>query len=227
MQQVPPLLLGVLSIVLLVSGARILLAGIASYQTEAFISSWDKRDTEPSARAWEVAHSAAQRAISLYPVADGDRLDRLARIYSWKQFRQPYADPAAQESRRAALAAFRAAVAARPSWPYTWSGLAYSKLYLQEFDGEFDQALDQAFQLGPWRIGVNRELVEIGFSAWPHLSQVQRLAILESARRSVAFGNAEAQNLFELAQEAGLLRELCDSLSEALIGSRKLLQCRH
>lgn len=225
MHRAATLLWGLLSIVLLVSGACMLLAGIASYQAEAFIDSWDGRSTEPGASAWKIAHSAAKRSISLYPVADGARLDRLARIYSWKQFHQPYADPAAQESRHAALDAYRAAVAARPSWPYTWAGLAHSKLELQEFDGEFDEALVQAFQLGPWRIGVNLELVEIGLNAWPYLNQVQRLAVLESARRSVSFGYAEAQNVLELAQGAGRLRVLCDGLSPELRSTRKLSQC--
>ncbi|MFC5694235.1 hypothetical protein ACFPU0_01530 [Pseudomonas sp. GCM10022186] len=224
MQQVPALLL-VLSFGLLVAGARMLLAGIASYQAEAFIGSWDKRGNEPGAAAWDVAHNAAQRAIELYPVADGDRLDRLGRIYSWKQFRQPYADSVAQHSRRAALDAYRAATGARPTWPYTWARLAHSKLYLQEFDDEFDRAMVQAFQLGPWRIGVNRELAEIGLNAWPHLSPAQRRATLESARRSLAFGNAEALHLLEVAQRAGRIQVLCDGLSHELRSTRKLAQC--
>ncbi|MCY1524480.1 hypothetical protein D9M68_594130 [compost metagenome] len=224
MHHVPPLVL-VLSFELLVAGAYMLLAGIASFQADAFIGAWDTRGQEPSARAWEVAHNAAQRAIRLYPVADGDRLDRLGRIHSWKQFRQPYADPAAQHSRRAALDAYRAATVARPTWPYTWARLAHSKLYLQEFDDEFDQAMVRAFQLGPWRIGVNRELAEIGLSAWPQLNEAQRQATLESARRSLSFGNAEAQHLLEVAQRTGRLRLLCDSLSPELKGTRKLSQC--
>ncbi|WP_342245221.1 hypothetical protein [Pseudomonas sp. OTU5201] len=224
MRHLPPLVL-VLSFVFLVAGAHMLLAGIASFQAEAFTNSWDKRGQEPSAGAWEVAHNAAQRAIRLYPVADGDRLDRLGRIHSWKQFRQPYADPSAQRSRRAALDAYRAATIARPTWPYTWARLAHSKLYLQEFDDEFEQAMVQAFQLGPWRIGVNRELAEIGLSAWPHLNQAQRQATLESARRSLVFGNAEALYLLEIAQRAGRIRELCDSLSHEIRHTRKLAQC--
>ncbi|WP_162934927.1 hypothetical protein [Pseudomonas cavernae] len=199
-----------------------IVAGIASYQAEAFLAAWEKAGNEPEARAWQIAHDAAQRAIGLYPVANGDYLDRLGRIHSWQQFRQPYAAPTAELSRRAALAAYRAAVVARPAWPYTWARLAHSKLYLQEFDGEFDQALAQAFQLGPWRIGVNRELAEVGFSAWPHLDESQRQATLESARRSVAYGPAEAQRLLKVAQHTGMLQMLCDSLNSELKSTRKL-----
>lgn len=204
------------AVLLLVVGARFLLAGLASFQAEAFISAWSKTASEPSPRAWQIAHQAAQRAISLSPVANGDYLDRLGRVYSWQHFRQPYAAPAAQSSRRAALQAYRAAVAARPAWPFTWARLAHSKLYLQEFDSEFSHALARAFALGPWRIQVNRELAEIGFQAWPHLTLAQRQATLESARRSIADGPKEAQNMRRVAQASGHLGTLCNGLKDKL-----------
>ncbi|MGH8437374.1 MAG: hypothetical protein ACRERX_23600 [Pseudomonas sp.] len=224
-RHVPTLLVLLLALALLIAGARMLLAGIASYQAEAFIGVWEKAGSEPDAHAWKVAHAAAQRAIGLYPVANGDYLDRLGRVHSWQQFRQPYADPAAASSRHAALDAYRASVAARPTWPYSWARLAHSKLYLQTFDSEFDQALAQAFQLGPWRIVVNRELAEIGFSAWPQLNENQRTATLESARRSVAEGPAQAQHLLKVAQHTGRTQEFCDSLPPELKISRKLALC--
>lgn len=150
-QRLPALLVLLLALGLLVAGGRMSVAGIANYQAGAFIAAWEKAGSEPSARAWHVAHDAAQRANSLYPVANGDYLDQLGRVYSWQQFRQPYATPAANGSRQAALAAYRAAVAVRATWPYSWERLAHAKLYLQQFDDEFDQAFNQAFQSGPRR----------------------------------------------------------------------------
>lgn len=210
------LLVILVAVIVLVVGARFFLAGLASFQAEAFITSWSKAEREPDARAWQIAQAAAQRAVKLSPVANGDYLDRLGRIYSWQYFRQPYGAPVAQRSRREALQAYRAAVAARPAWPYTWARLAHSKLYLQQFDDEFDQAFARAFALGPWRIQVNRELAEIGFQAWPHLSADQRLATLESARRSLADGPKEAQNIRRIAQATGHLGLLCNSLTSEL-----------
>lgn len=210
------------ALALLITGGRMFLAGIASYQAEAFIGVWEKAGKEPDARAWQIAHDAAQRAISLYPVANGDYLDRLGRIHSWQRFRHSYGDPAATRSRHAALDAYRASVAARPTWPYTWERLAHTKIFLQEFDGEFDQSLSRAFQLGPWRIGVNRELAEIGFSVWPRLDDKQRQIVLESSRRSVAFSPAEAQRMVMVALYTGRLRELCNSLNIELKTSRRL-----
>ena len=224
-QTLPGVLVAVLALVLLIAGARMGLAGIASYRAEAFIGSWEKAGSEPGARAWQVAHSAAQRANRLYPVANGEYLDRLGRVYSWQQFNKPYTAPAAQDSWRAALDAYSAATAARPTWPYTWERMAHTKLYLQEFDEPFDRALAQAFQRGPWRIGVNRELADIGFNAWPQLTPEQRQAALESARRSVANGHSEAKRILKIAEATGRLNELCNSLNTELIKTRKLSPC--
>jgi hypothetical protein len=201
------------AISLLVVGARFFLAGLGSFQAQAFISAWSKTSEEPHPRAWQIAHDAAQRAVKLSPVANGSYQDTLGQIYSWQHFRQPYGAKSAQASRRNALKAYRAAVAARPTWPDTWARLAHTKLYLQEFDEEFSHALANAFTLGPWRIQINRELAEIGFNAWPNLTATQRLATLESARRSVKDGPKEANNIRRIAQASGHLGLLCVSLS--------------
>ncbi|MBF7730486.1 hypothetical protein [Pseudomonas sp. N040] len=210
---------------LLLFGGRLLLVGIADYQAEAFLGAWEAAAVEPDARAWNIAHGAAQRAIELYPVADGERLDRLGRIYSWKQFRQPYAAPIATESRRAALAAYRASLGVRPTWPNTWARLAHAKLYLQEFDDEFANALEQAFSLGPWILEVNRELAEIALIAWPRLTAGQQQAGLESARRVLIYSPGEAQRLLALAGQTGRLESLCAALSPELKTAHKLKAC--
>lgn len=211
-RRISALLVGLTAIGLLLFGGRLLLAGIADYQAEAFLDAWATTTNEPDVRAWDIAHAAAQRAINLYPVADGERLDRLGRVYSWQQFRHPFAAPTAQSSRQAALDAYRAAVSARPTWPDSWARLAHAKLYLQQFDDEFANALTQAFQLGPWRIAVNRELAQIGLIAWPHLSQAQQKTTLESARRVAAFDPGEAQLLLKLAGQTGRLQQMCGVL---------------
>ena len=216
------LAVALLALVLLASGTRMFLGGIASYQAEAFISSWEKNGKEPDARGWQIAQGAAQRAVSLYPVASGDYLDRLGRVYSWQQFQHAYGDPAAAGSRQAAATAYRASITARPTWPYTWERLAHTKLFLQEFDAEFDQALAQAFQLGPWRIAVNREVADIGLSAWPHLNEPQREATRESVRRSVAYSSNESVHMVIVALNTGKVPELCNSLTPELKVARKL-----
>lgn len=216
------LLVIALSLPLLFMGSRLLLAGIAGYQADAFLSDWEKKGEEPNERAWQIARAAAQRAIDLYPVANGAYQHRLGLIQQWKQFRQPFGAPNAEASRRAALETFRAATQARPTWPDHWAALAYAKLNLLEFDAEFRAALAQARELGPWRIAINRRIAEIGFIAWPQLDATERASILESARRTVAYSPQEAQNLLAIVEHTGMTTTLCQSLSDELKASRKL-----
>ncbi len=223
-QRLALLLALILSLPLLYGGGRLLLAAIAGYQTQAFLDDWASKREEPSPRAWQIAHAAAQRAVDLHPGSNGEYLERLGRVLQWQHFRQPFGTAEAEPSRRAALEAFRAASQARPTWPYNWAALAYAKLYLLEFDDEFTHALQQARTLGPSRIEVNRTLAEIGLIAWPQLSDEQRRASLESARRTVNHGTKEAQNLLAIASHTGMTKELCDSLDSELKDTRKI--CR-
>lgn len=218
----PAALALLLALPLAVSGGRMLLAGLASYQAQAFLIDWERTAKEPTPRAAEIATRAAQRAAALYPTANGRYLQRLGHIQQWQHFRQPFGAPTAEASRRAALEAFRAAAQARPSWPDNWAALAYAKLYLREFDTEFRHALAQAARHGPWRIGINRKLAEIGLIAWPQFDPAERAALLEAARRTVAYSPGEARQLFALAQLTDTAGPLCDALGEALIGARKL-----
>ncbi len=222
--KLPTLALLLTALTLAVLGGRMAMAGIASYQAQAFLDSWVTPAEEPSSRAWSVAHEAAQRAVALYPVENGEYLDRLGLVHSWQQFRQPYGLASAQASRSAALDAYRAAVAARPTWPDSWTRLAHAKLYLLQFDDEFDQALQQAAALGPWRVGINRELTEIGLTAWPQLDAAQQAAIIESARRAVAYNPTEARRTYQLAEHTGMTDLLCTRLDASLKSQRGLCQ---
>lgn len=213
-----------LTLVLVYTGGRMTLAGMASYQAEIFLKDWASKGQEPTPRAWAVAQAAAQRAVDLYPTANGEYLDRLGRVYSWQQFTQPYGSPEAQASRLAALDSYRAATQARPTWPHTWSRLAHTKLQLVQFDDEFRQALGQASDLGPSRIEVQREVVTIAFAAWPQLSRAERERFLESVRNNVAYGQRDAQRVQALAAQYGLTDTLCNSLDEPTKTTRKLCQ---
>lgn len=222
--KVPTLLVLATAVGLLAIGGRMTLAGLAHFQTQAFLDSWVAPATEPAPRAWAVAEQAAQRAVAWYPVTNGLYYDRLGLVYSWQQFQQPYGAAAAQNSRKAALAAYRAAVEARPTWPDSWARLAHAKLNLLEFDAEFDHALLQASTLGPWRIGINRELTEIGLTTWPQLDAAQQAAIIESARRAVAYGPTEARRTYQLADHTGMTDLLCSRLDASLKSQRGLCQ---
>ncbi|SEJ26141.1 hypothetical protein SAMN05216201_106127 [Pseudomonas linyingensis] len=223
-QRLALLLALALSLPLLYGGGCLLLAAIASYQTQAFLDDWSAKRNEPSPQAWQIAHAAAQRAVSLYPGSNGEALERLGRVLQWQQFRHPFGAAEAEQSRRAALEAFRSASQARPTWPHNWAALAYAKLYLLEFDHEFAHALQQAQALGPTRVEINRSLAEIGLIAWPSLTDEQRTATLEAARRTIRYSRKEAQNLLTIAQRTGMSEILCQDIDTATRNEQKICQ---
>lgn len=222
--KVLPVLVLLLTAVLVFAGGRMTFAGMASYQAEAFLEDWAGKAEEPAPRAWAVAHEAAQRAVALYPVANGEYLDRLGRVYSWQQFTKPYGSPEAQASRLAALEGYRASTQARPTWPQTWARLAHTKLQLAQFDDEFRQALAQANELGPTRIMVQREVMTVAFAAWPQLNASERERVLQSARLSVIYSIREAQRIYQMALHAGITEPLCESLDPELQSKRRVCQ---
>lgn len=205
-------------------GGCLLLAGIASYQAQAFLDDWSNKGTAPAPHAWQIAHDAAQRAIDLYPVANGQYLHRLGLIHQWQHRRVPSREAKAQASQRAALQAFRAASNAQPSWPDHWTAIADTKLRLLEIDDEFNQAMAKAHELGPWRIHINRRLAEIGFTAWPLLDDAGEAITLEAARRTIVYSTPEAQRLAAIAEDTDMTDTLCAQLDDELTSSRQICQ---
>jgi len=224
MQRLAPMLALALGLTLAYSGSGMLVAGIASYQAEAFLQDWNDKGVEPDERAWQVALAAAQRAIDLYPEANGAYQHQLGLIQQWKQFRQPFGAASASASRIAALEAFRAATKAQPTRPDHWAALAYAKVYLLEFDAEFHTALHLAHELGPWRININRRVSEIGLIAWAQLTVMERTTIHEAIRRTVNHSSRETRNLLAIAEQTGTTDTLCDGLSRQLKNDRNICQ---
>jgi hypothetical protein len=212
----------VLALPLAYGGLRMLSSGIYNYQALSFMAHWRQVAREPAAEAYAIGHRAAQNAARLYPVANGRYLNNLGLVRQWQGFRHPFGDKSVADTRRASLEALREAVAARPTWPAAWVDLAWTKLYLLEFDSEFAHALHQAQTLGPWRIGVNRSLSEIGMISWPSLAEPERALILESARRTLDFSAREANQLMRTAERTGMTATLCAKLPQDLLEKREV-----
>lgn len=216
------MLLVVAALVLAFCGLRLSLSGVAAYQAQSFVDDWEQTGAAPDETAWGVARDAANRAVAFYPGTNGDYLARLGRIYEWRDMGRPFGDPEAQAAREQARDAYRQAIESRPDWPFTWVQLGLIKLRLLEFDEEFDRALQQGFDNGPWRLGVYRGIAEIGLIAWPQLDEAQRRQVLEAARRTVAFSDAQASRLFTLAEHADQDALLCRELPKSLQARRRL-----
>ena len=207
---------------LIYSGLRMLPASINYFQAGLFLKDWDKHKQQPSAKAWEIAHTAAQKAVDLYPTTHGRYYSQLGYVLQWHDFTKPYGDPSAQQTRTAALEAHRHAVQGRPTWPFAYLDVAWSKLALHEFDQEFTDALANAARYGHSRVGVNRSIAEIGLFAWPYISAEQRQVTLQAVHRTVSLSPREGLVLSRAATHMGLLKELCQAAPQPLWGSHKV-----
>jgi hypothetical protein len=196
-------------------------AGIDSYRAERFLQRWETKGA-PDAQALAAGREAAQHAIDRFPAPSGEYLDRLGRVFSWENAASPYAAVEAEASRQAALQSYRESLAVRPGWPWTWLRLASIKVRQQAFDEEFAKALSRSSELGAGRIEVDRDLARIGLEGWPSLTTEQRVLTLKAAVRTVGHSYPEAQNLYGLAQRAGLNVPLCWSLSEDIRAKRHI-----
>lgn len=209
------LLAGVLGCAAIYGGGSLLVSGIAHYQAQAFIEHWEKKPAVPTEQAWLIAEDAIQRAIAAYPASNGAYLETLGYIQQWRAFGAQLNDPAVQEYRQNSLTALRASTQARPTWPDTWASLVYAKLTVLEFDDEFTHAIQQAQHYGPWRIGINRRIAEVGLIAYAVLNAEQQALVSESIQRTARYSGKERAKLFELAQQSNSLDPLCKILVDA------------
>lgn len=190
-------------------GGRMLMAGLAGLQADLFLADWQARGGIPSERAAEVALAAAQRAVTWYPVAHAELLQREGRVLAWRSYARPVGDPEVEADRLRALAVFREAVAARPAWPHAWVGLAQAKRELGEPDAEFLAALRNALTYGHGRWEIQRDVARIGLLEWENLPMPDQGRVLEAASRTASDQRREASRLAPYLEYAGITRSFC------------------
>ena len=94
----------------------------------------------------------------------------------------------------------------RPTSPYSWANLAWTKFHLKQIDAEFYLALDSAIRLGPWEPEVQFVVVDLGFALWQQLPAEMRpkiLAIAQNGQRR--YGTQIAA----IAHQRGRLADVC------------------
>lgn len=204
------LLVVALALVLLANGVAMTVAGLGRLQAAAFMDDWEKTGSAPGPRAWQIAVGAGERAVAWYPVDSADALERLGLLHAWQRADLPPGAPEARASRSQAVVLLRAATRVRPEAGTTWARLAWVKVALGEVDPEFEDALRQASERGPWRIQVNRELAQAGLLAWESLSSPAQAVVVEQVRRSVNYSKKEALPVMATAYLTGLAPMLCE-----------------
>jgi len=199
-----------------------MLAGFWSDQVKSFLADWEQNGQQPTAEAWQIAYQAASKATESYPVINGEYYSNLGLVFQWKQYQNFFGDPAAKHSRQQVLEAYRIAVIARPSWPYDWANLAYSKVRLLEFDQEYEAALQKAMEFGPWRSGITKQVAEMGLMSWQELDLPTQEIVLEAFNRTVKYRQRDAQWLETQAKRWQMMPVFCGAISDEIKVQRKI-----
>jgi cytochrome c-type biogenesis protein CcmH/NrfG len=192
-----------LLVVIYVSGSWGI-ADVKKQKVNASIRLWQNDIDSYSTDNWKIVHWNAKQALNKDP-DNPDLLLLMGNAYEWNSFQS---DNQSQNEKNSKLALehYRKAAALRPQWPYTWSSIALLKFKMTEFDQEFQSALSNAMELGPWEPRVQITIAEVGLSAWGKLEYAQRLAIIENIRRGVT---VQAQVMLDILKKHGQLRMIC------------------
>lgn len=194
------------------AGASMLLSAIYSNQADAFLEDWKNKGTVPSEQAWNITHTAVQRANRFYPIANGDLLDQQGRVYEWYAFSQwakPELIPGYQQQ---AINAYRQSIAARPTWPFTWRNLALAKLRANQLDEELFEASKQALHFGPYEKSVLLDIAGISFQEFRRDARFKTLATTSVMRLS-DWGPKEKRLIWSQAKQQGAFITLCEELT--------------
>lgn len=197
-------------------GACVIFSALFNQQANRFLDDWQASGKQPDERAWNVAYNAANKAISWYPGEDANLYNNLGRVLEWKQFTLPIAAPEAQESREAALRAYRRATELRPTWPYTWGDLALVKARLGQADTEMVNALEQALKNGPWREKVLTRITQVGLLNWWQLPEEGRAVTLEAITRGLSLNQRTAKQLWSSITSLQGEGIVCQALGESV-----------
>lgn len=228
--QLAPLLTGLffvgLGVFALITGLRWAVADWNAMSAQALLRDWQEVQSPPSAAALAAAEQRALVSIQWHPGPSGENWDRLGRIYGWASYEEPIiphdgqpnitaasildqpplgpaglTDP--QQTRLRALAAYKQAVALRPLWPYSRIRLAAARVEAGIFDDRVAEDIARAYELGPWRRSINREIARIGLMTWAYLDGSTQVFVLENIRRAATFGADDVEWLRGIAKALG------------------------
>ena len=204
-----------LLIVIIKMSGSLGLADVESLKARASIKQWQNDSQSFNTDDWDKVYSYVKAALENDP-NNPDLLSLMGNVYEWNTFNsneQPYNN----QNRKRALDYYRKAVELRPQWPYAWSDIALLKYRMAEFDQEFQMALSNATQLGPWEPNVQKIITEVGLNAWDKLEHSQRITIVENIKRGITM---EPQMMLDTLKKYDQLRLVCHEKNKQLAVER-------
>ena len=93
-----------------------------------------------------------------------------------------------------------------PNWPEAWFDLAEAKARQRQLDAEFDQALLQALQLGPWEMQLQKRVADLSLLLYEWLSPKAQQVVKDNWLR---MAQSQPHVLLALAHEYQALGRIC------------------
>jgi hypothetical protein len=183
----------------LFNSLRIGFSSIYNTMAETELARWP---TEPEriANEWPLVESN----LSISNILHADNpliISNLGRLHQFKDL-------------NTALHYFRKASKLRPSHGMNWAQIADTKSGLNQFDGEFSNALSKAAHWGPWEPNAQYLTVRAGLRAWPELASEDRLLVREVAVRGM-LSPRNRNAMGKLLKNHGFLPLVCSSLPKS------------
>lgn len=167
------------------------IADLEAFRARAWAETWENLTSvaagkglpyEPDPDDWALARRHAEHALSLAPLSS-EYHEVLARIYVSRYPAAPVGDALAQPYLEKAAALYREAIRLRPTWPYNYTGLAYTLRRMGRLDAEYEQSMRDALRHGPWEPNVMRSVVRYNLDVLSQLQPSTRQLVLDTLMR--------------------------------------------
>lgn len=195
--------------------------GVAGYQaarSDYIVERWEKGGAVTEIE-WTKAHALIQSAL-FWNKGQPAYLEAMAEIYHWRASQVNVSVEDLEQSVDRSLYYYRKAIASRPLWPYSWGNLVLLKAQLQQWDVEFDHAMNTALTLGAREASVQHAVHEAGLISWIELSDTQQQKILENYSNALQGSRNSVNKLMDINERYGRTQEFCTLAQQQVLHQR-------
>jgi len=190
----------VILLVLIGFSSRTGVSYVVQYRAHAAIDLWQQSpDKRPTLSVWQDMLGLVEGMLA-FDINNADLQNALARLYFYRARNMDASVEQSLQDYKQAKVGYRAVITLRPTWPYGYLNLLYSKIFAGELDVEVRASLLNLIRLSPWEKNTLSDTVKVAVFVWPHLdkksqSVVRTYLLLASEKRKgeVALALKESQ----------------------------------
>lgn len=209
--------LSVACIVLVLSSAVIGWADYQSARAIYIVAKWQRGNAVESDE-WNKAERLMQNVL-FWHVNNPDYIEALAQLHHWRNAQTNIEKSDVQQNFKISLQYYRRATILRPLRPNAWANVALMKSHLQQWDGEFEFAFEQALKLGAWENNIQLVLHEAGLVGWRNTNINTRPKAFINYKNSFKNGARQVELMMRLTERYDLQRVFCFYARQQFVGS--------